>query len=67
MPDAGLPVFITIDVYHINVGNVTHVEETPEGTIIIYLLNDREIFLPSSVKEELHRQLQPLKYLGSSS
>ncbi|MEO0946830.1 MAG: hypothetical protein AAFY11_01525 [Cyanobacteria bacterium J06641_5] len=55
------PLFIYVDVYHINVANVTHIEETPEGTIVIYLVNDREIFLPSSAKEELESALAGLK------
>ena len=58
------PLFIYVDVYHINVANVTHIEETPEGTIVIYLVNDREIFLPSSAKQELERALAGL---GASS
>lgn len=54
------PLFIYVDVYHINVANVTHIEETPEGTIVIYLVNDREIFLPSSSKAQLEAALAEL-------
>lgn len=55
------PLFIYVDVYHINLANVTHIEEMPEGTIVIYTLNDREIFLPASAKEQLEAALAGLQ------
>ncbi len=51
------PTFIYVDVYYINLANVTHIEEMPEGTIVIYTLNDREIFLPASARAQLEAAL----------
>ena len=55
------PSFIHVDVYYINLANVTHIEEMPEGTIVIYTLNDREIFLPASAREQLEAALADVR------
>lgn len=64
MRGAGIPIFIVVDVYHINAATITHIEETPEGTLIINLLNEREIYLPALAKAQLLQELQRVAALA---
>lgn len=59
-----IPLFITVDVYKINVATITHVEEMPEGTLVINLLNDREIYLPAAAKGQLLAELERIEKLA---